>query len=121
MNFRNDSGELDLRDRGEVWAESAGKPLVGCFVNSGDKYFYHAYDQLDSGTVLYLFSYVDEYVIKDIRDGRIELAEAFTDSSALVFKEVLGNNEKIFVQEVMTRELSDTELPAPNSFVMYVG
>lgn len=116
MNFRNSDGSLALDPLAEVWVEYELNNVAGVLEKDGDLYYFNAYD-LGGTSPLYLFSFVDEDVIQDMRNGRVQLREGFEHYSALIFKEFVKEDGTIEVREVKYRDLDESDLPEPNHYL----
>lgn len=116
MDFRRKNGFLD-HDKVEVWFHVNKVPEIGVLEIDGDKCYFNSYADTADDAPLYLFSFVDEDVIQDMRNGRVDALTGFSHHSALIFKEVeLEESGKIEAYEVNFRDLKADELPEPGAF-----
>jgi len=118
MNFRDSSGALDLGELSEVWIEQESTPVAGLVIKDGDKCFFNAYDITGDHGPLYLFSFVNEDIIQDMRNGRIELREGFEHYSAFIFKEEVASDGSIYSDEIAFNEIPENLLPETGIFVL---
>ena len=117
MDFRRKNGSLD-HSKVEVWMEGNSVPEIGVLEIDGDNCYFHSYnDAAADGSPLYLFSFVDEHILQDMKNGRVDLLTGFNHHSALVFQEV-EEDGKITAKEVDFSELNDDLLPQADTFLM---
>lgn len=119
MDFRRNNGSLD-HNKVEVWMHVQDYvPEMGVLEIDGDKCYFNSYTDTADGSPLYLFSFVDEEILQDMRNGRVDVLTGFSHHSALIFKEVeLEENGRIEAHEVNFRDLLTEELPKPGAYLV---
>ena len=116
MNFRDDEGKLELGELSEMWmVNDEDIPVAGVVFASGEKIAFYGTE--DKGKILYVFSFVSEEILQDVRDGRIELLSAFTDFDAQLWQEV-DQNGTIRLEETDRKTINETRLPEHGVFVL---
>lgn len=116
MNFRDDEGNLELGELSETWmVNDQDIPIIGAVFHSGEKVAFYGTE--DNDKVIYVFSFVSEEILQDVRDGRIELLSAFTDITAQLWQEVVENGV-IHLKETDHRTIDQAHLPEHGVFVL---
>lgn len=116
MNFRDDEGKLELGELSETWMVDADDtPIAGVVFTSGEKIAFYGTE--DNGNILYVFSFVSEEILQDVRNGRIELLSAFTDFDAQLWQEI-DQNGTILLEETDRKTIDKTRLPEHGVFVL---
>lgn len=116
MDFRAADGRLDLGELSEVWIDYDFVPIVGVVMKDGDPCYFSAYGDAADGSPLYLFSFVDEDVIQDMKNGRIDALTGFSHHSALIFKEIEVDG-KIEAHEISYFEIPESDLPEEGAYL----
>lgn len=116
MDFRDKNGTLDFTTIKETWMQVDSVPEIGVLSKDGDDCIFLSYYDRSDSSPLYFFSFVDEDVIQDIRNGRVDLKTGFRHHSAVIFKE-LENEGKIETVEVSYFKIPDAELPEDEAYL----
>lgn len=101
----------------ETWFYYDG-PQVGV-LEDGDKkqYYFSSYADCSLGGPLFLFSQVDENVLNDIRDGKKDVLCAYSDDSAIIYKDIELTDGTIVTEKRNFAELTTDELPKSGVFL----
>lgn len=115
MDFRRKNGSLD-HSKVEVWMDENSVPKIGVLEIDGDKCYFNSYGDAADESPLYLFSFVDEDVIQDIRNSREDLKTGFSHHSAVIFKEIEVDG-KIEAHEISYFEIPESDLPGEGAYL----
>jgi len=101
----------------ETWFYYDG-PQVGVLEDENKKqYYFSSYADCSLGGPLFLFSQVDENVLNDVRDGKREVLSAYSDNSAILYRDIELADGTIITEECDFAELMPDELPEPGVFL----
>lgn len=117
ISFRDKDNRFAFNDIVDEWLAYNGEANVGVMTVDDDLCHYNSYTELEDGTVLYLYVFADEDVIRDVNKGRIELLSIFEHHNSLIFREEVDSDGKIVCQEVSYKDLPENELPNREVFI----
>lgn len=101
----------------ETWFYYDG-PQVGVLEDGHkNQYYFSSYANCSLGGPLFLFSQVQESVLNDVRDGRKDLLSAYSDNSAVIYKDIELADGTIITEKCDFAELTSDELPDPGVFL----